>query len=134
MCEEQGLRITGPRRVIAGVLSETHDHPTVEMVHARVREIDPGILIATVDRTVSLLEEAGIVERHNFGDGRARYEPASDAHHDHLIDVETGAIIEFVDPELQALQRQISARLGYRLVDHRMELYAVKSKRAAGLN
>ena len=125
LCAEKGLRITEQRRVIAHVLSEAEDHPDVEALHARAAAIDPGISIATVYRTVRLFEEAGILERHDFGDGRARYEAAPEAHHDHLIDVETGKVIEFVDAELEALQRQIAEKLGYRLVDHRMELYGV---------
>ena len=125
LCAEKGLRITDQRKIIARVLSDALDHPDVESLHARAVAIDPGISIATVYRTVRLFEEAGILERHEFGDGRARYEAASDAHHDHLIDVETGKVIEFVDPELEALQKQIAEKLGYRLVDHRMELYGV---------
>jgi Fur family transcriptional regulator, ferric uptake regulator len=125
LCQEKGLRITEQRRVIARVLSDAEDHPDVEALHARSSAIDPGISIATVYRTVRLFEEAGILERHDFGDGRARYEAAPEAHHDHLIDVETGRVIEFVDPELEALQKQIAERLGFRLVDHRMELYGV---------
>ena len=129
LCAERGLRITEQRRVIARVLSESDDHPDVEQLHRRSAEIDPKISIATVYRTVRLFEEAGILDRHDFGDGRARYEAAPEAHHDHLIDVETGKVIEFVDPELEALQRQIAAKLGYRLVDHRMELYGVRLDR-----
>jgi len=125
LCAEKGLRITDQRRIIARVLSEALDHPDVEAVHARAAVLDPGISIATVYRTVRLFEEAGILERHEFGDGRARYEAASEAHHDHLIDVETGRVIEFVDPELEALQKAIAEKLGFRLVDHRMELYGV---------
>jgi Fur family transcriptional regulator, ferric uptake regulator len=122
---EKGLRITDQRRVIARVLSDADDHPDVEALHSRAAAIDPGISIATVYRTVRLFEEAGILERHEFGDGRARYEAAAEAHHDHLIDVETGKVIEFVDPEIEALQKQIAEKLGFRLVDHRMELYGV---------
>jgi Fur family ferric uptake transcriptional regulator len=129
LCADRGLRITEQRRVIARVLSESEDHPDVEQLHHRAAAIDPKISIATVYRTVRLFEEAGILDRHDFGDGRARYEAAPEAHHDHLIDVETGKVIEFVDPELEALQRQIAAKLGYRLVDHRMELYGVRSDR-----
>ena len=123
LCNEKGLRITEQRRVIARVLSEAEDHPDVEKVYERASQIDPGISIATVYRTVRLFEEAGILERHEFGDGRSRYEAASESHHDHLIDVETGKVIEFVDEELEELQRRIADRLGFRLVDHRMELY-----------
>ncbi|RVU05401.1 transcriptional repressor [Novosphingobium umbonatum] len=129
LCQQRGLRITEQRRVIAKVLSESTDHPDVDQLHARASAIDPGISIATVYRTVRLFEEAGILDRHDFGDGRARYEAAPEAHHDHLIDVESGNVIEFVDPELEALQRQIAERLGYRLVDHRLELFGVKLER-----
>lgn len=125
LCAEKGLRITEQRRVIARVISEAEDHPDVEKLYQRASAIDKGISIATVYRTVRLFEEAGILDRHDFGDGRARYEAAPEAHHDHLIDVETGNVVEFVDPELEALQKQIAERLGYRLVDHRMELYGV---------
>lgn len=129
LCAEKGLRITEQRRVIARVLSEADDHPDVEALHERAAAVDSGISIATVYRTVRLFEEAGILERHDFGDGRARYEAAADEHHDHLIDVETGKVIEFVDEELEELQRQIAEKLGYRLVDHRMELYGVSNNR-----
>ncbi|MEJ2408652.1 MAG: Fur family transcriptional regulator [Novosphingobium sp.] len=132
LCAKRGLRITEQRRVIAKVLSDSTDHPDVEKLHERATAIDPGISIATVYRTVRLFEEAGILDRHDFGDGRARYEAAPEAHHDHMIDVETGAVIEFVDPELEALQRQIAERLGFRLVDHRMELFGVKIEREDG--
>ena len=125
LCAEKGLRITEQRRVIARVLSEAEDHPDVEALHERASAIDSGISIATVYRTVRLFGEAGILERHDFGDGRARYEAAAETHHDHLIDVETGRVIEFTDEELEALQRHIAERLGFRLVDHRMELYGV---------
>ena len=130
LCAERGLRITEQRRVIARVLSDSEDHPDVERLHERAVEIDPGISIATVYRTVRLFEEAGILDRHDFGDGRSRYEAAPEAHHDHMIDVETGKVMEFVDPELEALQRQIAERLGFRLVDHRMELFGVKIDRS----
>jgi len=126
LCAERGLRITEQRRIIARVLSESDDHPDVEELHQRASKLDSGISIATVYRTVRLFEEAGILDRHDFGDGRARYEAAPEAHHDHMIDVETGRVIEFVDPELEALQRQIAERLGFRLVDHRMELFGVR--------
>ncbi|WP_324826946.1 Fur family transcriptional regulator [Qipengyuania zhejiangensis] len=129
LCADKGLRITEQRRVIARVLSESDDHPDVELLHERANKIDPGISIATVYRTVRLFEEAGILDRHDFGDGRARYEAAPEAHHDHLIDVETGKVIEFVDPEVEALQKQIAEKLGYRLVDHRLELYGVRLDR-----
>ncbi len=129
LCATRGLRITEQRRVIARVLSQSDDHPDVEKLHERAVAIDARISIATVYRTVRLFEEAGILDRHDFGDGRSRYEAAPEAHHDHLIDVETGKVVEFVDPELEALQRQIAEKLGYRLVDHRMELYGVRLDR-----
>jgi Fur family ferric uptake transcriptional regulator len=132
LCAERGLRITEQRRVIARVLSESTDHPDVERLHERASAIDSGISIATVYRTVRLFEEAGILDRHDFGDGRARYEAAPEAHHDHMIDVESGKVIEFVDPELEGLQRQIAERLGFRLVDHRMELFGVRLERESG--
>lgn len=125
LCAEKGLRITEQRRVIARVLSDAHDHPDVEELHRRAVRIDPNISIATVYRTVRLFEEAGILERHDFRDGRSRYETMPDEHHDHLIDVESGKVIEFHDPQIEELQQKIAERLGYRLVDHRMELYAV---------
>ena len=125
LCAEKGLRITEQRRVIARVLSESVDHPDVEELHRRSVAIDPHISIATVYRTVRLFEEAGILERHDFRDGRSRYEPVPDEHHDHLIDLESGRVVEFHDPEIEELQQRIAERLGYRLVDHRMELYAV---------
>ena len=126
LCADRGMRMTEQRRVIARVLSSADDHPDVEELYRRASGIDPHISIATVYRTVRLFEEAGILDRHDFGDGRARYEASPEAHHDHMIDVETGKVIEFVDPELEALQRQIAEKLGYRLVDHRMELFGVK--------
>ena len=129
LCTERGLRITEQRRVIARVLSESEDHPDVEQLHKRASAVDPKISIATVYRTVRLFEDAGILDRHDFGDGRSRYEATPEAHHDHLIDVETGRVVEFVDPELEALQRQIAEKLGFRLVDHRMELYGVRLDR-----
>ena len=125
LCADKGLRITEQRRTIAKVLGESEDHQDVETLHSRAAAIDPNISIATVYRTVRLFEEAGILERHEFGDGRSRYEAASETHHDHLIDVETGNVIEFVDEELELLQKKIAERLGFRLVDHRMELYGV---------
>jgi Fur family ferric uptake transcriptional regulator len=129
LCHEKGLRITEQRKTIARVLSNAEDHPDVEELHARASAIDSGISIATVYRTVRLFEEAGILDRHDFGDGRSRYEAAPETHHDHLINVETGRVIEFVDPELEALQRKIAEKLGFRLVDHRMELYGVSLDR-----
>ncbi|WP_265571294.1 Fur family transcriptional regulator [Sphingomicrobium nitratireducens] len=129
LCAEKGLRITEQRKIIAKVLGESEDHPDVEALHRRASRVDPNISIATVYRTLRLFEEAGILERHEFGDGRSRYEAASDAHHDHLINVETGEVVEFVDEELEQLQRRIAEKLGFRLVDHRMELYGVAIER-----
>lgn len=127
-CAEIGLKITGQRRVIARVLSESDDHPDVEMLHQRAHTLDPKISIATVYRTVRLFEEAGIIEKHDFGDGRARYEEMGDAHHDHLIDVKSGKVIEFSNDEIERLQKHIAESLGYELVDHRLELYCVPLK------
>jgi Fur family ferric uptake transcriptional regulator len=123
MCIDKGLRMTDQRRVIARVLSEAQDHPDAEELHRRAAAIDNRISIATVYRTVRLFEEAGILERHDFRDGRSRYEEAPEQHHDHLIDVSTGKVIEFRDEEIERLQQAIAERLGYRLVDHRLELY-----------
>ncbi len=124
-----GLRMTDQRRVVARVIDEAEDHPDVEEVYARASKVDPKISLATVYRTVRVLEEAGIVEKHEFGDGRARYEDAERDHHDHLIDVNTGQVIEFLDPEIEALQEKIAARLGYRLIGHRLELLGVPQKK-----
>ena len=129
-CEARGLRLTEQRRVIADVLEDADDHPDVERLHARASAVDPRISIATVYRTVKLFEEAGILEKHEFGDGRARYETADREHHDHLIDLNSGEVIEFVAPEIEALQEKIASRLGYRLKGHRLELYGVPSDRA----
>lgn len=128
-CDAKGLRMTDQRRVVAHVVSEAEDHPDVEEVHSRAAKLDPRISLATVYRTVKLFEEAGILERHEFGDGRARYEDAERDHHDHLIDVNTGHVIEFVDPEIEALQEKIAARLGYRLIGHRLELLGVPTRK-----
>ena len=124
-CIDKGMRMTEQRRVIAGVLEEAVDHPDTEELYNRAAKIDPRISISTVYRTVALFEDAGIIERHDFRDGRARYEPAPESHHDHLIDMKTGKVIEFRSEEIEALQEVISRRLGYKLVDHRLELYGV---------
>ncbi|MEY3004089.1 MAG: hypothetical protein RLZZ491_1265 [Pseudomonadota bacterium] len=124
-CEAKGLRMTEQRRVIAQVLEAATDHPDVEELYTRASARDPRISIATVYRTVKLFEESGILDRLEFGDGRARYEDAERDHHDHLIDIQSGAVIEFVDPEIEALQERIAAKLGYRLKGHRLELYGV---------
>ena len=129
-CEAKGLRLTEQRRVIATVLEEADDHPDVEELYARASGVDPNISLATVYRTVKLFEEAGILERREFGDGRARYEDADREHHDHLIDLHSGEVIEFVDAEIEALQEKIAQKLGYQLKGHRMELYAVPLKRS----
>jgi Fur family ferric uptake transcriptional regulator len=125
LCVDMGMRMTEQRRVIARVLSLAADHPDVEELHQRAHALDPHISIATVYRTVRLFEDAGILTRHDFRNGRSRYEEVSEAHHDHLIDMKSGAVVEFVDDEIEALQKAIAKRLGYRLVDHRLELYGV---------
>jgi Fur family ferric uptake transcriptional regulator len=126
--EAAGLRLTAPRRVVAEVLEDASDHPDVETIHARASTRDGSISLATVYRTVALFEEAGILERREFGDGRARWEDAERDHHDHLIDVQTGEVIEFVDPEIEELQERIARRLGYELRGHRLELFAVRRR------
>lgn len=128
-CEAQGLRMTEQRRTIAQVLEAAEDHPDVEELYRRAVEADPKISLATVYRTVKLLEETGILEKHEFGDGRARYEDAERDHHDHLIDMHSGEVIEFVDAEIEALQEKIAEKLGYELRGHRLELYGVPLKK-----
>ncbi|MEM9576204.1 MAG: Fur family transcriptional regulator [Pseudomonadota bacterium] len=128
-CEAKGLRMTGQRRVIAQVLEDNDDHPDVEELYARASKIDSGISLATVYRTVKLFEEAGILDKLEFGDGRARYEDAERDHHDHLIDINSGEVIEFVDEEIEALQEKIAQKLGYELRGHRLELYGVPLKK-----
>jgi Fur family transcriptional regulator, ferric uptake regulator len=125
LCQQKGMRLTEQRRIVARVLSDAHDHPDVELVYRRASAIEPKISIATVYRTVRLLEEAGILSRVDFGGGRARYEEVPEEHHDHLIDVKSGKVIEFRDEDIEALQDRIASRLGYRLIGHRLELYAV---------
>jgi Fur family ferric uptake transcriptional regulator len=131
LCVEKGMRMTEQRKVIARVLSASKDHPDVEELHRRAAAVDSHISIATVYRTVRLFEESGILERHDFRDGRSRYEETPETHHDHLIDMKTGKVVEFVDPEIERLQREIAERLGYRLVDHRLELYGMPLDEAA---
>jgi Fur family transcriptional regulator, ferric uptake regulator len=131
LCLDKGLKMTDQRRVIARVLSDSVDHPDVESVYRRAVEIDPKISIATVYRTVRLFEEASILARHDFGHGRARYEEMSEHHHDHLIDVQSGRVIEFRNEEIEKLQDEVARRLGYALVGHRLELYAVPRAEAA---
>ncbi len=128
-CAARGLRMTDQRRVLARVIGLAEDHPDVEEIHLRAVREDPRISLATVYRTVKLFEEAGILDKLEFGDGRARYEDAERDHHDHLIDVNSGQVIEFVDPEIEALQERIAARLGYRLIGHRLELLGVPVKK-----
>lgn len=128
LCAEKGMRMTEQRRIIARVLSQADDHPDVEEVYRRASAIDDKISIATVYRTVRLFEDAGILEKHDFGDGRARYEQASEDHHDHLIDLQSGEVIEFRNEEIEKLQEIVARELGYNLVDHRLELYGTKVK------
>jgi Fur family ferric uptake transcriptional regulator len=125
LCMDKGLKMTEQRRVIARVLSDAEDHPDVEQVYRRSIEIDPRISIATVYRTVRLFEEANILAKHDFGDGRSRYEEMREDHHDHLIDVQSGRVVEFNNEDIEKLQRMVAERLGYKLVGHRLELYAV---------
>ena len=133
-CKEKGVRLTDQRKIIAQVMSESKstygskDHPDVDELHKRVSLIDKKISIATVYRTVKLLEESGIIERHDFKEGKSRYEPSTDEHHDHLIDINSGEIIEFVDKEIEELQERVAKKLGYKLVDHKLELYGLKKK------
>jgi Fur family ferric uptake transcriptional regulator len=129
---EKGMKMTGQRRIIARVLSEATDHPDVEEVYRRAVRLDSRISIATVYRTVRLFEEAGILERRDFGDGRSRYEEAGDEHHDHLIDVQSGKVIEFRSQEIEALQRAVAEEHGYKLVGHRLELFGVRLEKAKG--
>ena len=134
-CKSKNVRLTDQRKVIAQVMSDskirygTKDHPDVDELHKRVTEIDKKISIATVYRTVKLFEESGIVEKHDFKGGKARYEQSPDEHHDHLIDIESGKVIEFQNAEIEALQREVAKRLGYRLVDHRLELYGILAEK-----
>ncbi len=127
-CHEKGMRMTGQRRTIARTIAKSDDHPDVEELHRRAVKFDDNISIATVYRTVKLFEDAGILERHDFREGRARYEPVTDEHHDHLIDMNSGDVIEFHNEEIEQLQHAVAKKLGYKLVDHRLELYAVKIK------
>lgn len=134
LCREHGLRMTAPRRIIMQVLGESEDHPDVVELHRRVSAIDPGIALATVYRTVNMLQDKGVLERHTFSDGRARYETADRQHHDHLIDVESGDVIEFRSEEIERLQEEIARRHGYAIVSHRLEIYVkpLESRRKAG--
>ena len=127
-CISKGVKLTGQRKIIARVMSEAEDHPDVDELYNRVTKIDSKISIATVYRTVKLFEEAGILAKHDFKGGKARYEEISESHHDHLIDVKTGEIIEFVDDEIEKLQKKVAEKHGYELVDHKLELYGIKKK------
>jgi len=134
-CKSKGVRLTDQRRLIAKVMSDSKetygskDHPDVDELHKRVNKIDRNISIATVYRTVKLFEEAGIIERHDFKEGKSRYEPLTEEHHDHLIDINSGEIVEFVDKDIEELQKKVAQKLGYKLVDHKLELYAQKIKK-----
>ena len=128
-CIAKGVRLTDQRKVIAEVMSASNDHPDVDELHKRVNKIDKKISIATVYRTVKLLEESGIIEKHDFKGGKARYEQSPDEHHDHLIDINSGKIIEFVDKDIEILQNKVAQKLGYKLVDHKLELYGSKIKK-----
>ena len=127
-CIAKGVKLTDQRRIIAKVMSESQDHPDVDELYSRVSKIDSKISIATVYRTVKLFEEAGIVAKHDFKGGKARYEQLNESHHDHLIDIKTGEIIEFVDDEIEKLQQKVAEKYGYKLVDHKLELYGIKKK------
>ncbi len=128
-CISKGVRLTDQRKVIAEAMSASTDHPDVDELHKRVNKVDKKISIATVYRTVKLFEESGIVEKHDFKGGKARYEESPDEHHDHLIDINSGEIIEFVDKEIENLQNKVAEKLGYKLVDHKLELYGSKIKK-----
>jgi Fur family ferric uptake transcriptional regulator len=128
-CTQKGVRLTDQRKIIAKVMSTSNDHPDVDELHKRINKIDKKISIATVYRTVKLFEEAGIVEKHDFKGGKARYEESPEEHHDHLIDINSGEIIEFVDKDIEILQNKVAEKLGYKLVDHKLELYGAKVKK-----
>ena len=128
-CKQKGVKLTDQRKLIAQIMSAAHDHPNVDELYKRVSKIDSKISIATVYRTVKLFEEAGILTKHDFKGGKARYEELPDNHHDHLIDVQSGEIVEFVDEEIEKLQKAVAEKLGYQLVDHKLELYGIKKKK-----
>ena len=128
-CIKKGVRLTDQRKLVAKIMSESEDHPDVDELHKKVNKFDSKISIATVYRTVKLFEEAGIVEKHDFKGNKARYEQAPEEHHDHLIDISSGEITEFVNEEIERLQKQVAEKLGYKLVDHRLELYGLKIKK-----
>ncbi len=128
-CNQKNVKLTNQRKVIAQIMTNSYDHPNVDELYKRVSKIDPKISIATVYRTVKLFEEAGIITKHDFGGGKARYEKLADSHHDHLTDVQSGEIVEFVDEEIEKLQNKVAEKLGYKLIDHRLELYGIKTKK-----
>ena len=128
-CKQKGVKLTDQRKLIARIMSDSHDHPNVDVLYKRVSKIDSKISIATVYRTVKLFEEAGILTKHDFRGEKARYEELPDSHHDHLIDVQSGEIVEFVDEEIEKLQKAVAEKLGYELVDHKLELYGIKKKK-----
>ena len=128
-CLSKGVKLTDQRRIIAKIMSESTDHPDVDVLYKRASQVDSKISIATVYRTVKLFEESGILTKHEFKGGKARYEELNEGHHDHLIDVKTGEIIEFVDKEIEELQKKVAQKLGYKLIDHKLELYAQKIKK-----
>ena len=128
-CKQKGVKLTDQRKLIAQIMSNSHDHPNVDELYRRVSKIDSKISIATVYRTVKLFEETGILAKHDFKGEKARYEELSESHHDHLIDVQTGEIVEFVDKEIEKLQNKVAEKLGYKLVDHKLELYGIKKKK-----
>ena len=128
LCKKKGVRLTEQRKVIAQVMASSSDHPDVDELHKRINKLDSKISIATVYRTVKLFEEAGVVSKHDFKGGKARYEKAPEEHHDHLIDVNSGEIIEFVDEDIELLQKKVAEKYGYNLVDHKLELYGIKKK------
>ena len=127
-CKRKGVKLTDQRKIIAKVMSESKDHPNVDELYNRVVKIDQKISIATVYRTVKLFEESGILAKHDFKGGKARYEAIIESHHDHLIDIKTGEIIEFIDEEIEKLQNKVAEKYGYKLVDHKLELYGIKKK------
>ena len=128
-CRQKGVKLTDQRKLIAQIMSDSRDHPNVDELYKRVSKIDPKISIATVYRTVKLFEEAGILTKHDFKGGKARYEELPDGHHDHLIDVQSGEIVEFVNEEIEKLQETVAEKLGYQLLDHKLELYGIKKKK-----
>ena len=128
-CKQKGVKLTDQRKLIAQTMSNSHDHPNVDELHNRVSKVDPKVSIATVYRTVKLFVETGILTKHDFKGGKARYEELPDSHHDHLIDVQSGEIVEFVNEEIEKLQKTVAEKLGYQLIDHRLELYGIKKKK-----